>query len=653
LSLGFGEATWLLIKNLRVTGLQYCNLACLGASVGQDFQIADWHIEPGLNSVSRDGTATRLEPKVMAVLVCLAQHAGEPVSKEELLRAVWPDTFVTEDVLKRSVFELRRVLEDDARQPRIIQTIPKSGYRLLVRVKTIDGAGDVALVPVRDKPSRASRQRRLVLIIGLATLLMLMVVGGYKLREQFGNRSRSSQIRSIAVLPLENLSGDPAQQYFSDGMTDALITNLAQIGTLKVISRTSSMQYKETKKSLREIASELDVEGIIEGTVQRSGDRVRVTAQLIDGRTDQHLWANSYERDFRDLFALERDVSADIAHQVQGRIASSSESPLPQPHATNPGALEAYLQGTYHLNAYGRGAGEEEMKAAAEYFQRAIDADPSFVPAYIGMAKAHNGLPASSAEDVALSKKAAEKALTLDPRSAEALGILANIKWEKDLDWSGAEQQYRQSIGLNPNIAFVRDQLCTLLAETGRTDEASRECQIAQELEPDRPRLPYVFYWRGEYARSIAMLRIMAERHPDDGELHYLLFENYALNKTYGESIQELERALTLYGYSETAANIQRAFAGFGYEEALGQFAKDLERLHITKQMFAPVNLADVYATLGNKDRAFYWLEQAYSHRDRIALGEPLDYILVDPMLDSLRADPRYKDLIRRMGPPQ
>jgi TolB-like protein/DNA-binding winged helix-turn-helix (wHTH) protein len=623
--------------------------------VGQDFQIADWHIEPGLNSVSRNGTATRLEPKVMAVLVCLAQHAGEPVTKEELLRTVWPDTFVTEDVLKRSVFELRRVLEDDARRPRFIQTIPKSGYRLLVRVKTIDDAGDVALVPVRDEPSRASRRwRLLVLIIGLATLLMLVAVGGYKLlRKQSGKNSNSSQIRSIAVLPLENLSGDPAQQYFSDGMTDALITNLAQIGTLKVISRTSSMQYKQTKKSLREIASELNVEGIVEGTVQRSGDRMRITAQLIDGHTDQHLWANSYERDLRDAFALERDVTHDIANQVQGRITSLSQSPIPQPQTTNPKALEAYLRGIYHLNAYGRGAGEREMKDAARFFQQAIDADPSFVLAYIGMAKAHNDLPASSPEDVALSKKAAEKALTLDPKSAEALGILASIKWEKDLDWSGAEQQYRQSIGLNPNIAPVRDQFCTLLAETGHMEEALRECQIAQELEPDRARLPYVFYWRGEYARSIAMLRMMAEQHPEDGELHYLLFENYALNRMYGESVQELERALTLYGYSETAASIQRVFAAHGYEEALRQFAKECERLHVTKRMFVPVNLADVYATLGNKDRAFYWLDQAYSHRDMIALGEPLDYILVDPMLHPLRSDPRFKNLLRRIGLPQ
>lgn len=620
--------------------------------MGQDFQIADWRVEPQLNTVSRDGTATRLEPKVMAVLVCLAQHAGEPVSKEELLRTVWPDTFVTEDVLKRSVFELRRVLQDDARQPHIIQTIPKNGYRLLVPVEFMHTADGTA-AKVRLEKLRKARPWWGVTLVGALAVLLVIEVTLPWLRGHFRKNGIPAQMQSVAVLPLENLSGDPAQEYLSDGMSDALITDLAQTSSLKVISRTSSMQYKKTKKSLPEVARELNVDGVIEGTVQRSGNRVRVTAQLIDGRSDRHLWANSYEREFRDLFVLERDVSADIAQQVQGRIASSSGSPQPQPHATNPGALEAYLQGIYHLNTYGRGAGEEEMRTAAEYFQRAIDADPDFVLAYIGMAKAHNDLPASSPDDVALSKKAAEKALSLDPKSAEALGILAKISWEKNLDWSVAEQQYRQSIGLNPNIAFVRDQLCTLLAETGRMNEASRECQIAQELEPDRPRLPYVFYWQGEYARSIAMLRMMAERHPNDSEVHYLLFENYVLNRTYGDSIQELEQALTLYGYSETAANIRRAFAAQGYEKALRQFAKDLERLHVTKQIFAPVNLADVYTKLGDKDRAFYWLEQAYSHPDRIALGEPLDYIMVDPMLASLRTDARYKDLIHRMGLPQ
>ena len=618
--------------------------------MAQDFRIALWCIEPRLNAVSRNGAMFHLEPKVMAVLVCLAQHAGEPVSKEELLQIVWPDTFVTEDVLKRAVFELRRVLEDDARQPRIIQTIPKIGYRLMVQVETRNGVERATAVPVHDEAARVPRRWWL---LSLAALLLITVaLGAYRLRGRLQKKRESAQIRAIAVLPLENLSRDPTQEYFSDGMTDALITDLAQIRSLKVISRTSSMQYKNTKESLPQIARELNVDGIIEGTVQRSGDRVRITAQLIEGRSDQHMWANSYERDFRDVFSLERDVTRDIVHQVQGRIISSNQSPIPQPQATDPKALEAYLQGIYHLNAYGRGSGEQEMKDAAEYFQRAIDADPNFVRAYIGVAQAHGELPVGSPGDAAIRKKAAEKALALDPKSAEALGILANIRSEKDLDWSGAEQVYRQSIDLNPNNALVRDQFCTLLAEIGRMEEASRECQLAQELEPDKPHMPYLFYWQGEYDRSIAMLRMMAQRHPDDGEVHYVLFENYALNKTSRDCIQELQKALTLYGYSETATRILREFGSSGFKGALRQFVTDLERLHATKQMFVPVNLADVYATLGDKDRAFYWLDQAYAHRDLIGTGEPLDYILVDPMLHPLRSDPRFKDLVRRMRLP-
>lgn len=620
--------------------------------MGQDFRIANWLVEPQLNTVSRNGTTVHLEPKVMAVLVRLAQRVGAPVAKEELLQAVWPDTFVTDDVLKRSVSELRRVFEDDAREPRIIQTIPKSGYRLLVPVEPVHAAYEAATKVKNEALKKRRRRRGLVLVGGLTVVLLIAVTFGW-LRVRVRKNGVPPQIRSVAVLPLENLSRDPAQEYLSDGLTDALITDLAQIGTLKVISRTSSMQYKGTKKSLSEIGSELSVDGIIEGTVQRSGDRVHITAQLIDSHSDQHLWASSYERDFRDLFALERDVTGDIAHQVHSRITSSSESPLPQPHATNATALEAYLHGTYHLHAYGRGAGEQEMKDAAECFQRAIDADPNFVFAYIGMARAHADLPISSPEDDAIRQNAAEKALALDPKSAEALEILANIRWERDLDWTGAEQEYRQSIGLNPNNTLVRDQFCTLLAETGRMEEASRECEIAQELEPDKPYVPYVLYWRGEYDRSIAMLRMIAEQHPEDGWLHYLLFEDLVMNKSYTHAITELERALTLFGYSDTAARIHHAFSGSGYEEALRSFAEEFERLHARKQMFMPVNLADVYATLGDKDRAFYWLEQAFAHRDMISTGESLDFISIDPMLHPLSTDPRYKDLIRRMGLPQ
>ena len=407
-----------------------------------DFRVAAWLIEPRLNTVSRNGTTVHVEPKVMEVLVCLARHAGEPVTKDELLQTVWLDTFVTDDVLKRSISELRRVFEDDARESRIIQTIPKRGYRLIVPVEPVNGA-QVISPALQDPESRRGRKWWIAALASssLAGLLsiLLATINGRSLRERLVGKSAYPQIRSIAVLPLENLSGDPSQEYFSDAMTDALITGLAQIGSLKVISRTSSMQYKQTGKSLPEIARELNVDGIVEGTVQRSGDRVRITAQLIQGSSDKHLWANSYERDVRDVFALERNVTEDVARQVQARLTTESQTRPSQPPPTNLIALEAYLQGNYHLNKYGGGSGAEEATKAAEYFQHAIDADPNFAPAYIGMAVAHGGLPLGSREDQTIKRSAEAKALQLDPNSLEAQLIQANIKWG-DLDWAGAEQ---------------------------------------------------------------------------------------------------------------------------------------------------------------------------------------------------------------------
>jgi TolB-like protein/DNA-binding winged helix-turn-helix (wHTH) protein/Flp pilus assembly protein TadD len=623
--------------------------------VGDDFRVAAWLIEPRLNTVSRNGTTVHLEPKVMEVLVCLARHAGEPVTKDELLQTVWLDTFVTDDVLKRSISELRRVFEDDARESRIIQTIPKRGYRLIVPVEPVNGV-QVISPALQDPESRRVGRKWWIAALASSSLaglllIVLATVNVRSLRERLVGKSASPQIRSIAVLPLENLSGDPSQEYFSDGMTDALITDLAQISSLKVISRTSSMQYKQTRKSLPEIARELNVDGIVEGTVQRSGDRVRITAQLIQGSSDKHLWANSYERDMRDIFALERDVTENIASQVQGRITAESQTRPSQPQPTNLNALEAYLQGNYHLNRYGRGSSAEEATKAADYFQQAIDADPNFAPAYLGMARAHDGLPLGSRENQAIKSRAEEKALQLDPNSSEAQLIHANIKWG-DLDRAGAEQEFRRVIVLNPNTADAHDQLCFLLGETGRLNEAWRECQIAQELDPNNDHLSQILYERGDYDRAIATRRMMIERHPDDGSLHYGLSQFYAQKGMYKESVEELEKTVTLYGYAKMAANIHRAFATSSYRGAMRQAAEELEHLHATKQMFVPMNLADIYATLGEKDRALYWLEQAVAHRDMIQLGSPADYLGVDPMLASLHSEPRFKDLVRRMGLP-
>jgi TolB-like protein/DNA-binding winged helix-turn-helix (wHTH) protein/Flp pilus assembly protein TadD len=625
--------------------------------VGTDFRVGAWLVRPSLNTVSHNGASIHLQPKVMEVLVCLARQPGEAIPKDQLLKTIWPDTFVTDDVLVGSISELRRVFEDDAREPRVIQTIPKRGYRLIAPVEPANGvlhkAADLASSQTGGTSTIGARHWRLRVgaFAGAAVLLIAFIVSSGIVQRWLSAAGSSSSIHSIAVLPLQNLSGDATQEYFSDGMTDALITDLAQIGSVKVISRTSSMQYKQTKKSLPEIARELNVDGIVEGTVQHSEDRVRITAQLIYGPSDKHLWANSYERDTRDTFALERDVTEEIARQVRARLRTPKDAPLAQPLPVNPKALDAYLQGNYYLTRGERGLNDEEKKRAADYFQQSIDAEPGFVPAYIGLADAHDNRMLGSSEDTAIRRTAAEKALALDPNSSDGLNILANIRWA-DFDWSGAEQGYRQAVTLNPNSASAHDSFSVFLGAMGRLDEGLREGLRAQELDPNEDHLSNILCMRGEYDRAIEHLQRIVASHPDDGMAHYNLYRAYLQKGAHKEAVEESVKAANLFGWSDVAANLQRAFAAFGWQGAMRQFAKELVSLQAAGRGFAPENLAAAYAALGDKDRAFYWLEQGYNHRELASHDWGVMILKVDPLLAPLRSDPRFKDLVRRMGLP-
>src|SRR5437867_2023455 len=364
----------------------------------------------------KQGVRIKLQEQPFHVLTLLLQRPGEVITREELRSELWQsETFVDFDnSLNTSINKLREALGESADNPRFIETLPRRGYRFLASVSGIDG--DARGYRNGEVGSGMRRFRWTVALVSFAVIAAaLFVLNVFRVRDRILGSTRIPPIQSLAVLPLTNLSGDPNQEYFSDGMTDALITDLAQIGSVKVISRTSIMRYKKTDKSLPEIARELNVEGIIEGTVQHSGDNVRITAQLIYGPSDKHLWANSYERDMRDVFALERNVTEDIARQVRARLAAPSQVSLAQPRPVNPKAFEAHLQGNYHLNRQGRGGGDEEKRKAAEYFQQAIDAGPNFAPAYNGLANAHFGLLWPSSRDAEMVRKAAERAVELDP----------------------------------------------------------------------------------------------------------------------------------------------------------------------------------------------------------------------------------------------
>lgn len=630
-----------------------------------DFRVGPWLVKPSLNIISRNGTTLRLEPKVMEVLLCLAGHAGEALPKETLLQTVWPDTFVSEDVLKRCISELRRAFEDDAREPRIIETIAKRGYRLVAPVEMVKGTQGPPAPAASSQTSNAPAGSRIPLSrrhlwIGAAiggAVVITVFLSALRASRSAG-ATASASIRSLAVLPLQNLSNDPAQEYFSDGMTDALITEISHIDSVRVISRTSSMQYKQTRKSLREIAGELNVDGIIEGTVQRSGDRVRITTQLIQASSDKHLWANAYERDLHDVFALEQEVTRDIADQVRARITTQNQPAPDQPRPVNLKALDAYLQGNYHMNrASNAGPHDEEVRRAGLFFQHSIDADPAFAPAYIGLAETHHNLWSSSSGDLEMMKSAANRALELAPASSEARQEVAAAK-EEEWDWSGAEEEYRKAITLNPNNAAARDEFGGLLDAIGRLEEGWKQQELAQELDPATDHLSWALYRRGDYDRAIERLRttlqtLPAPGGPDQVVFHWLLSEIYAQKGMHKEWLQELSESATLLGMPELAGRLQRTFATSGYLAARRLWASELEQWAATKQGYLPGIVAQVYASLGDNDRAFRWLQQGCEHyRDQGSSDPILEWTKIDSSLAPLRSDPRFKDVLHCMGLP-
>ena len=500
--------------------------------------------------------------------------------------------------------------------------------------------------------ARAHRSRTMAWVAGAAlttaALLGLILNRGYLLpRMPAGDAG--SRISSLVVLPLANLSNDPEQEYFSDGMTEALIADLAQVGGLRVISRTSAMTYKSAHKQLPQIARELNVDAVVEGSIVRSGDRVRITAQLIDAKTDRHLWANTYERNLRDVLSLQSEVARAVAQEIKITLTPQEEARLAGARPVNPDAHEAYLRGQYFL---GKGT-QQTISKAIDYFNQAIEKDAADARPYVGLANAYTALRSNylPPHDVMpKAKAAATKALQLDPTLAEAHVSMGGVLMFYEYDWPGAEKELKRAIDLSPNLAIAHDYHATYLAAIGRHDEAREEIRQAQELDPLSLMIlgdaGWIYYLGRQYDRTIEVSRKAIDLEPNFWYPYTNLGLGYEKVGRFAEAVAALQKARQLDSNSSIYEMLAGAYAAWGKkDEATRVLAELTERAN--QHYVCPYEVATIYAGLNDKESTLQWLEKGYQER-----ADCMPWVRSDAKLDGLRGDPRFDDLVRRLGFP-
>jgi TolB-like protein/DNA-binding winged helix-turn-helix (wHTH) protein/Tfp pilus assembly protein PilF len=601
------------------------------------------------------GVKLRLHGQPIQVLAALLNSAGELVTREELRAQVWPaETFVDFDhSLHNAIGRIREVLGDSAGTPRYIETLPRRGYRFIGTVEKIgieQALPSAPIAPTREASVVAVRSKNRAILIAAMLVLTTVAVGAVLLLAFSHRAAITPSVRSIAVLPLDNFSGDPAQEYFVDGMTDELITDLAKIGALRVISRTSVMRYKGTRKSLPEIARELNVDGIIEGSVTRSGQRVRITAQLLYGPTDKHLWAETYDRDLGDVLSLQSEVAQEIAQQVQAQVTPQQQARFRSVRPVNPEAYDAYLRGRYYLsNQY---TTPQPLNVAKAYFEEAVRKDPQFALAYSGLADAYLYLAFFGQVSPESSYHSAEEtvrhALSLDDTIGEAHDTFAVLSWHS-WDWDAAEREFNRAIALAPSYICAHEDRAEYLAFRGRRSEAEAELTRIMELDTSVSAAlteSSVYYQLRDFDRLVESSRRGIALNPNEWLEHFYLAVGYEGTGKRLESISEYQKAVELSGGDQGATvALAHAYTGVGRRAETQKILRDLEQKS-TRVYVSPYLIATLYATLGDKDAAFKFLEKAYAEKS-IEISWDLK---ADLRIDNLRSDPRYENLIRRVG---
>jgi TolB-like protein/DNA-binding winged helix-turn-helix (wHTH) protein len=609
------------------------------------------------------GSKIKLYGQPFAVLAILLERAGEVVTREELQQKLWPaDTFVDfAHGLNKAINKLRGALSEDADNPRFIETLPRRGYRFIAPVtKSAPTQSLLEQSPAKETPGESSktqlaagqsRKWKLAIWASLSAVIILGVVLTLYFRGRSVRTSVTRPVNSIAVLPFSDLSPQKDQSYFADGMTEALITNLAQIEPLRIISRTSAMRYKDVTKPIPDIAKELGVDAIVEGSVLSEGEQVRISVNLVDGRTDQTLWSRQYERTVRNVLSLQREVALAIASEIRVKTATSSGTHLHHPPvAVDPEAYRFYLKG---LEARYRDE-PEAWRQAAEWFDKAVARDPNFAPAYVGLATAYTLLGGftpylTPADAEAKASTAVARALELDPDLAGAYlarGLIYEVlKW----DWAEAERAFRRSIELNPGLSETRFEYGQLLLRMARFDEAHQEMRRAIELDP-RAAFMYhawanVYFYSGQYPEALNQLQNSLHLDPGSVFSRAARGEVFLISGEVNKAIQALEDKQVFRVSAWSPAYLAVAYELSGRNQDSLRALRELEGDARKERRFASWSLAMAYSGLRQRAKACQWLKVAALERS----GE-LIYMKVEPLLKYLHSEPCYQEVLRKVG---
>ena len=591
-----------------------------------------FELDLATGELRQDGKVVRLQEQPLQLLSLLVQRPGELVGREEIRQRLWPqDTFVEfDDSVNHAVKKVREALGDSAANPRFIETIPRQGYRFIAPVR-VPGRQGIADKPVVLRPARGHRVGWLLLGTVVAAACVVFLV--------LHSRTHTAPIRSLAVLPLANLSGDATQDYFSDGITESIITDLGKIRGIRVISRTSVMQFKRRDTPLPRIASELGVDALVEGGIVRNGGRVRITAQLVAANPERHLWAASYEGDSNDIIVLQREVAEAVAREIRATLSDTPGFSLSR-NTVSPRAFELYLRGRERLNDFN----EPGFSQAVDYLNQAIAIDPNYAPAHASLAMAYTQmgfltiLPRAEAAERA--RQAVVRAVALDDRLAEAHTIQAYAKFLFDWDWKSPDAEFRRSLELNPNSAAAHLLYSNYLTFCGRFDEAIRENRAAIELDPLNPfvnaNLGWTYYMAKRNTEGISFMKELQHRNPEYPFLHHHLAVLYAQQGNCTEALSEANHG---QGFDEAYA-----YALCGKPERVLNLLREA-KLEVARGKLDPIYLAWMNAVVGRGNEAFRWLDRALNEH-----SVQVVFIKVMPEVDQIRSDPRFGDVLRRAG---